>query len=388
MSVVAPCAFYGCGCWQCWHMAPLAQANIFQQGLSMNAQIKRLLLELKPLEEKQWEAQQFIQSCTEQDAKSFLQAILKQTMPIRWMHVLGVQMLGELLRVHPSVVAAHPFRQAEISWLFPKQGEVDDAAAFLYNLLWTKEAMGKTTEAETSYYTELLKKRTQERDLRKVPACSARAWLVQIWKDVPSSRPRRDLLVACCVRWIADPYAPTSGKLPLVQMVQEEAWRCSSPADAEAWTISLIFQEVCRDPMHNSPDLQQLLWFLAGPPSPATIKALLLRLSGAGSFQRKNILFEVNEHQRIYVHVSLGGRSRRSQILSPCIPFSLPLTLQVREFAWWLCGHLYASGFPSRPLAGHTCHLCMRFCVQFLWHFPNYRIAAFYATAPSGPWHP
>ena len=294
----------------------------------MNAQIKRLLLELKPLEEKQWEAQQFIQSCTEHDARSFLQAILKQAVPIRWMHVLGVQMLGELLRVHPSVVAAHPFRQAEISWLFPKQGEVDDAAAFLRNLLWTKEAMGKTTEAETSYYTELLKKRTQERDLRKVPACSARAWLAQIWKDVPSSRPRRDLLIACCVRWIADPYAPSSGKLPCVQLLREEAWRRPSPADAEAWTISLIFQEVCRDPMQHSPDLQQLLWFLAGPPSPATIRALLLPLSGACSVQRNSISFKSkNMWNILYINtlyimflLSECRGVRYSRILSCFIP--------------------------------------------------------------------
>lgn len=44
-----------------------------------------------------------------------------------------------------------------------------------------------------------------------------------------------------------------------------QCWRFSGKKpvakglDVEAWIISLIFQEVCRHPMHYSPDLQQLL---------------------------------------------------------------------------------------------------------------------------------
>ena len=94
------------------------------------------------------------------------------------------------------------------SWLFPEGGDVDWAAAFLRNFLWTKETMGQNTKREASTFSKLLMKRAKQTDLSKVPACTARSWLVQIWKDVPSTRPNRDLLVSCVVRWLADPYEP------------------------------------------------------------------------------------------------------------------------------------------------------------------------------------
>ena len=104
-----------------------------------------------------------------------------------------------------------------ISWLFPEAGDVDTAAEFFRNLLWTKETMGQNTKSEVhswcfgpwseaSTFSKLLMKRTKQNDLVKVPPCSARAWLVHIWKDVPSARPKRELLVSCVVRWLADPY--------------------------------------------------------------------------------------------------------------------------------------------------------------------------------------
>ena len=93
-----------------------------------------------------------------------------------------------------------------VSWLFPEDGDVDRAAAFFRNLLWTKETMGQNTKSEASTFSKLLLKYTKQKDLCRVPACSARAWLVHIWKDVPSTRPNQDLLVSCVVRWLADPY--------------------------------------------------------------------------------------------------------------------------------------------------------------------------------------
>eukprot|EP00438_Fugacium_kawagutii_P025829 Skav200507 [mRNA] locus=scaffold450:380599:381299:- [translate_table: standard] len=90
-----------------------------------------------------------------------------------------------------------------------------------------------------------------------VPSCAARSWLTQIWKDVPSSRPCRDLLVGCSVRWVADPFEHKEGKATLLQIIREEIGRSQ---DAEAKIVSLVFQEVCRQPMTHLPDLQQLLW--------------------------------------------------------------------------------------------------------------------------------
>ena len=101
---------------------------------------------------------------------------------------------------------SHGQVKKNISWLFPEAGDVDTAAEFFRNLLWTKETMGQNTKGEASTFSKLLMKRTKQNDLVKVPPCTARASLVHIWKDVPSARPNRELLVRCVVRWLADPY--------------------------------------------------------------------------------------------------------------------------------------------------------------------------------------
>ena len=49
----------------------------------------------------------------------------------------------------------------------------------------------------------------------------------------------------------------------IFEILREEA-RGKRLADIEACIISLIFQEVCSEPIHHSPDFQQLLWLLQG----------------------------------------------------------------------------------------------------------------------------
>ena len=104
-----------------------------------------------------------------------------------------------------SSVFCHGQVKKNVSWLFPEDGDVDRAGVFFRNLLWTKEIMGQNTKSEASTFSKLLLKYTKQKDLCRVPACSARAWLVHIWQDVPSTRPNLDLLVICVVRWLADP---------------------------------------------------------------------------------------------------------------------------------------------------------------------------------------
>ena len=259
MAAIAPCAHYGCGCGHYDHLRNCHSTGTMQQGVSMSSRLRRLFLELKPPQQKHWEAQQLVLQCPPQEVGPFVKAILDQPVPLRWMHILSVEMLGELLRLHPAAVVTHFCNgKNNIAWLFPDDGDVDGAAAFLLKLLWNKQAMGQSPVNEASKFTRLLMKRTQQKDLCKVPACAARNWLVQIWKDVTSTRPNRDLLVRCCVRWIADPYELAERKSPLLEILGEET-RGKRAADVEAWIISLIFQEVCRHPMHHSPDLQQLL---------------------------------------------------------------------------------------------------------------------------------
>ena len=248
----------------------------------MILRMQRLLLEHRSFKQKQWEANQLVKHCPTQEVGPFVKAILDQPVPLRWMHTLSLQTLGALLRLHPAIVATQFCNvKNNIAWLFPDDGDVDGAGAFLHSLLWHKEAMGQSALNEASKFTTLLRKQAQQKDLRKVPASSARAWLLQIWKDVTSARPNRDLLVGCCVRWIAEPHELSAVKATALEILKQEA--CGKRAlDVEVWIISLIFQEVSLQPHSHSPDLQQLLWLLPSPPTPATVRSLLYGLSNDG----------------------------------------------------------------------------------------------------------
>ena len=219
MAAIAPCAHYGCGCGHFDHLRNCHSSGTMQQGASMILRMQRLLLEHRHFKQKQWEANQLVKHCPTQEVGPFVKAISDQPVTLRWMHTLSLHCLqaccrlktermhpaqsnaGALLRLHPAIVATQFCNvKINIAWLFPDDGDVDGAGAFLHSLLWNKEAMGESTLNEASKFTALLRKQAQQTDLRKVPACCARAWLLQIWKDVTSARPNRDLLVGCCVR--------------------------------------------------------------------------------------------------------------------------------------------------------------------------------------------
>ena len=279
MAAVAPCAYYGCGCGQPGHMASFFQSGgmaypscppCTPQQLPVKLLLHHLLLELKPIEQKYWEAQQFgaadarpwssssgpsnpgeasadAVECTtsafsecwgcastasaEAQAFTFLENFfsylevfrksefgkdLKTGMasfcfgifndkpcPANWMgtsdHVLELLQLCQFSFLHGQV-------KNNVSWLFLQEEDVDRAAAIFRNLRWTKVSMGQESPKQCSFQTpsRVLLKYTKQNDLWKVPACIARAWLVHIWKDVPSSRPNREMAVNCVVHWLAD----------------------------------------------------------------------------------------------------------------------------------------------------------------------------------------
>ena len=106
---VVPCAYYGCGCGQAGHMATFQQSGRMACPTSgrqdpVKLRLRRLLLELKPLEEKYWEAQQLVQQMGVHEVGLWVQAILEKPLPMQWMHNLSIQILGELLQLYPAVV--------------------------------------------------------------------------------------------------------------------------------------------------------------------------------------------------------------------------------------------------------------------------------------------
>ena len=112
MAAVAPCAYYGCCCGQPGHMAAFQQSagNTYPTHAHQNSPVKlrfrRLLLELKPMEEKYWEAQQLVQQMAVHEVGHWVQATLERPLPMQWMHNFSIQILGELLQRHPVVVTS------------------------------------------------------------------------------------------------------------------------------------------------------------------------------------------------------------------------------------------------------------------------------------------
>ena len=76
------------------------------QDSPVKLRFRRLLLELKPMEEKYWEAQQLVQQMAVHEVGHWVQAILERPLPMQWMHNFSIQILGELLQRHPVVVTS------------------------------------------------------------------------------------------------------------------------------------------------------------------------------------------------------------------------------------------------------------------------------------------
>jgi hypothetical protein len=141
----------------------MASPAYAHQDPPVKLRLHRPLLELKPLQEKYWEAQHLVKQMAVHEVGLCIQAILDKPLPMHWMHDLSIQMLGELLRLHPAIVTSefgkvgmaqfclpqklngfirtvtsfvgsflsHGQVKMNLSWLFPEHGDVDLAAVFV-----------------------------------------------------------------------------------------------------------------------------------------------------------------------------------------------------------------------------------------------------------------
>jgi len=241
------------------------------------AELRRLFLELAPEESRQFRVSEFLQRLSESDAAECIAVVFDRLVNFSTDHVLGVHALSLLLRLHPAVMARCFMPQHVYDLFCPK---VDDAsaAAFLSDLLSYKESCGSRVEAEGAKLQRLLLRRSKKQDLRQVPASPLRAWLCHIWRLAPSSRPPRQLMAECCAHWIGDSAAQLADKVPCLALMRQEAELRGHPG-GESWALRALLEQVCRDPVGHSPDLQHLLWPLGSALSPSTVAPLLRGLS-------------------------------------------------------------------------------------------------------------
>lgn len=247
------------------------------QVRSMDQDLRRLFLELAPEENRQNRASQLLQQSSESEAVACISLVLDRLVNFSTSHGLGIHALRTLLHVHPLVMVQILTPQ-RIYDLFNPNVDDGPAAEFLHAYVCFKEQQGQPVNQETTKLQRLLMRRSKQHDLRRVQRSLARAWLCQIWLDAPSSRPERQVLAACCVCWIADAAAPIGEKLPCLALMAQEFQLRGRP-DAETWLISMLLEQVCRDPVGHSPDLQHLLWPLGGALNSTMLQPLFQRLA-------------------------------------------------------------------------------------------------------------
>jgi hypothetical protein len=227
------------------------------QGSPLAMELKRLFLDLNPEEQRRYWASDLLSRSSDSDAAACIPLIFNRLVNFPSAHGLGIHALGELLRLHPMVLV-QLLRPEHIYDLFNPSVDDGPAAVFLHAFMCCKQATS-SVEQESAKLQRLLMRRTKSQDLRRVPCSPLRSWLCQIWLDAASSRPERQLLAQCCARWIGDSAASAAEKLPCLALMKNELAMRGRP-EGDAWLVSLLLEQVCRDPVGHSPDLQQLLW--------------------------------------------------------------------------------------------------------------------------------
>ena len=86
MAAVAPCAFHSCACGQWNHLHAFHGARLAPHCPPVHVRLRQVLLEMKPFEEKAWDAQQLVQHMSADQVGPCVKAILEQPVPIPWMH--------------------------------------------------------------------------------------------------------------------------------------------------------------------------------------------------------------------------------------------------------------------------------------------------------------
>ena len=93
-----------------------------------------------------------------------------------------------------------------VSWLFPEDGDVDRAGVFSEISFGQKRPWAKTPRVKPPHFQAFdLMKRTKQNDPLQSTRMHCESLVGSTWKDVPSSRPNREMAVNCVVRWLADP---------------------------------------------------------------------------------------------------------------------------------------------------------------------------------------
>mmetsp|Transcript_84739 Transcript_84739/g.265086 ORF Transcript_84739/g.265086 Transcript_84739/m.265086 type:complete len:833 (+) Transcript_84739:55-2553(+) len=254
-----------------------APGGLVQANGSVSSELRRVFLELGPEERRQFRAAELLQQSTASDAADCISFILDRLVNFASAQSLGLYALYTLLRLHTAVVIQN-LTSSRVYDLFNPNADERPPAMFLHAFVCCKESQGLSAAEEGTKFQRLLLRRSKQPDLRRLAATPARAWLSRIWQDAPSTCPDARLIAGCCARWIGDTNACLDDKLPCLELMRRERERRGLP-EGDAWTVSVVLEQVCRDPMGHSPDLQHLLWPLGGMLTPSLLKPLLHNLA-------------------------------------------------------------------------------------------------------------
>eukprot|EP00929_Paragymnodinium_shiwhaense_P081519 TRINITY_DN42683_c0_g1_i1.p1 TRINITY_DN42683_c0_g1~~TRINITY_DN42683_c0_g1_i1.p1 ORF type:complete len:1169 (-),score=244.46 TRINITY_DN42683_c0_g1_i1:112-3618(-) len=246
----------------------------------LTAELKRLFLELGPEESRQQRIAQTLQRAAEDDAAQAVPWVVDRLVTYPSVRSLGLFTIQELMRLFPNVVARCLGPSAIFDLLTGLKSVEEEMmlSGFLHAVFCCKEANGLEVGRECAKLQKVLLRRAKQLDLKRVPCSPLRLCLTQIWLDAPSSRPERQLMADCCARWIADPLTMAMDKMPCFILMWREFELYGRP-ESDAWLAQLLLKELCRDPVGHSPDLQHLLWPLAGALNATVLKPLLIDIA-------------------------------------------------------------------------------------------------------------
>eukprot|EP00397_Hematodinium_sp_SG-2012_P009001 GEMP01009073.1.p1 GENE.GEMP01009073.1~~GEMP01009073.1.p1 ORF type:complete len:780 (+),score=171.97 GEMP01009073.1:281-2620(+) len=126
---------------------------------------------------------------------------------------------------------------------------------------------------------KLLMRRTQHEDPKYIPCGALRWWLILMWRDLPSMRPRfiKDGGGTPCVvwmtHWLASSMEPLKYKIPLLQVFSDEMSRMHR-GEATTWVIATFFEALPTAVSH----LQLVFQYLEMDVVASVMPQLLIRL--------------------------------------------------------------------------------------------------------------
>jgi len=176
---------------------------------------------------------------------------------------LCVVILQQMFYRHQETVVSS-ITDEHVLDLFRSDMDDQQGGHFLWRVLSWKALVPNYPFRESDKILKLLLRRSQQSEPKYIPCSALRWWLVMMWRDLPSMRPkyhsgqlRRSPVMAWLVHWLGTSREPSKYKVPLLQVLRDEI-KQADPKEATVWVLANFFEALPQ----ASPGLQLVFHFL------------------------------------------------------------------------------------------------------------------------------